>query len=56
MIGSANDQLIPLQLSEKIAENIPGAKLEVMSDGGHIPFVEKPAEISRIVLDFLAAA
>jgi len=56
VIGSANDQLIPLQLSQKIADNIPGAKLEVMSDGGHIPFVEKPAEISKIVLNFLAAA
>jgi len=56
VIGSANDQLIPLQLSQKIADNIPGAKLEVMAHGGHIPFVEKPAEIAKIVLDFLAAA
>jgi pimeloyl-ACP methyl ester carboxylesterase len=53
VIGSANDQLIPLRLSEKIAENIPGAKLHVMPDGGHIPFVEKPEEVTRIVLDFI---
>ncbi len=55
VIGSANDQLIPLALSVKIAENIPGAKLHVMPDGGHIPFVEKPDEVTKIVLDFVGA-
>lgn len=54
VVGSANDQLIPLALSQIIADGIPGAKLEVMPDGGHIPFVEKPAEVVRLVLDFLA--
>jgi pimeloyl-ACP methyl ester carboxylesterase len=53
VIGSANDQLIPLELSKKIAETIPGAKLAVMLDGGHIPFVEKPNEVVDIVLNFL---
>lgn len=54
VIGSANDQLIPLGLSEIIARGIPGAKLVVMPDGGHIPFVEKPEESVRIVLGFIA--
>lgn len=53
VVGSANDQLIPLRLSEIIAENIPGAELVVMPDGGHIPFVEKPEDAARIVLDFV---
>jgi pimeloyl-ACP methyl ester carboxylesterase len=55
VVGSGNDQLIPLSLSEKIAENIPGAKLQVMPDGGHIPFIEKPEDVTRIVLDFIGA-
>jgi pimeloyl-ACP methyl ester carboxylesterase len=54
-IGSANDQLIPLALSEKIAGAIPGARLHVMPDGGHIPFVEKHEEVADVVLDFLGA-
>lgn len=55
VVGSGNDQLIPLALSEKIAQNIKGAKLHVMPDGGHIPFIEKPDEITKIVLDFVGA-
>jgi pimeloyl-ACP methyl ester carboxylesterase len=54
VIGSANDQLIPLALSELIAKGIPGARLTVMPDGGHIPFIEKPREVVKIVLDFIA--
>ncbi len=53
VIGSSNDNLIPLALSEKIAAGIPGAKLVVMPDGGHIPFIEKPAAVVKIVLDFI---
>ena len=53
VVGSANDHLIPLRLSEIIAENIPGAEFVVMADGGHIPFVERPAEAAKIVLDFV---
>jgi pimeloyl-ACP methyl ester carboxylesterase len=54
VIGAPNDNLIPLALSELIAERIPGARLEVMADGGHIPFIEKPDEVSDIVLAFVA--
>jgi len=55
VIGSGNDELIPLILSEKIAAGIPGAKLVVMPKGGHIPFIEKPAEVAKIVVDFIKA-
>lgn len=54
VVGSANDHLIPLRLSEIIAEKIPGSEFVVMPDGGHIPFVEKPQEAARVVLEFIA--
>jgi pimeloyl-ACP methyl ester carboxylesterase len=55
VIGAPNDTLIPLALSELIAQRIPGAELRIMPEGGHIPFIEKPDEVTEIVLAFIAA-
>jgi len=54
VVTSDNDHLIPKDLSELIAARIPGAKLVVMPGAGHIPFMEQPAQVVRIVLDFIA--
>ena len=35
---------------------VPGAQITVLPDAGHSPNVEKPAETSRLVLDFAAQA
>jgi pimeloyl-ACP methyl ester carboxylesterase len=53
VITSDNDHLIPRELSELIAVRIPGAKLEVMPGAGHIPFMEQPETVARIVLAFI---
>ena len=53
VVTSDNDHLIPKELSELIAARIPGAKLAVMPGAGHIPFMEQPEEVVRIVLEFL---
>ena len=39
---------------ETLTAEIPGAKKVVMAQTAHHPFMEKPAEFNRIVLDFLA--
>jgi pimeloyl-ACP methyl ester carboxylesterase len=49
-----NDHLIPRELSELIAARISGAKLVVMPGAGHIPFMEQPEQVTRIVLDFVS--
>jgi pimeloyl-ACP methyl ester carboxylesterase len=53
VVTSDNDHLIPKELSDRIAARIAGAKLVVMPGAGHIPFMEQPAEVVRIVLAFL---
>jgi pimeloyl-ACP methyl ester carboxylesterase len=53
VVTSDNDHLIPKELSDLIAARIAGAKLVVMPGAGHIPFMEQPAEVARIVLAFL---
>jgi pimeloyl-ACP methyl ester carboxylesterase len=54
VVTSDNDHLIPKELSDLIAARIAGAKLVVMPGAGHIPFMEQPEEVVRIVLGFLA--
>ena len=54
VVTSDNDHLIPKELSDPIAARIAGAKLVVMPGAGHIPFMEQPEEVVRIVLEFLA--
>jgi pimeloyl-ACP methyl ester carboxylesterase len=53
VVTSDNDHLIPKELSDLIAAQLAGAKLVVMPGAGHIPFMEQPEEVVRIVLQFL---
>jgi pimeloyl-ACP methyl ester carboxylesterase len=39
--------------SRLVAEEIPGARLEVISGVAHVPNMERPEEFNRIVLEFL---
>jgi pimeloyl-ACP methyl ester carboxylesterase len=55
VVTSDNDHLIPRELSELIAMRISGAKLAVMPGAGHIPFMEQPEQVVRIVLEFIAS-
>jgi aminoacrylate hydrolase len=47
-----DDVCTPPQLSEELAEHIPGAVLTVM-DGGHLIYKEAPTEFHRIVAEFI---
>jgi pimeloyl-ACP methyl ester carboxylesterase len=53
VITSDNDHLIPKELSDLIATRIANAKLVVLPGAGHIPFMEQPDEVVRIVLGFI---
>ena len=53
VIAGDNDYFIPASFSKKIAEAIPGAAYAEVHDGGHIPFIEKPAETAALVKNFL---
>ena len=41
--------------SRRMAEAIPGARLEVIADAGHSPQVETPAAWAEVVRGFLAS-
>jgi pimeloyl-ACP methyl ester carboxylesterase len=53
MVWGENDKLLPAAYAEVWAEGVPNLKRAMISQCGHLPHVEKAADVSRIVLDFL---
>ncbi|HUR84030.1 MAG TPA: alpha/beta fold hydrolase [Solirubrobacteraceae bacterium] len=49
------DPLVPLENGRVLAAGIPGARLVVYEDTGHIPEVERADEFNRDLVGFLAA-
>ncbi len=53
VVWGHDDELIPLSSGQKLHDGIPGAKLVVIDQCGHVPQIEKAAEFNKAVLDFL---
>lgn len=51
----AQDALTPPEFAREIAAGIPGARLEIIADCGHLPTMERPAEATALMRDFLSA-
>lgn len=49
------DTLYPVKRHEFLAELIPGARLEIIHDAGHLPVLEQPDAINEILLDWLSS-
>jgi len=54
MIVGASDQLTPPAHAEETAQGIPGAKLVTLAGCGHMSPMEKPEEVTRLLVDFFA--
>lgn len=52
VICGADDGMVPPENSRQIAAQIPGARLELIPQCGHLPMLEKPEEVARLVLEF----
>jgi len=53
ILWGENDQMIPLAIGRRIHELVPGSKFAVIPQCGHLPNLEKPAELVRRVLEFV---
>ncbi len=53
VVWGAQDRLVPLSHGRAYAEGIPGARLVVIENCGHLTAVERPAEFARVVGGFL---
>jgi pimeloyl-ACP methyl ester carboxylesterase len=54
VLTSDSDRSVPNQASFAMAEAIPGAKLVVIPECGHLPSLEKPEALTAALLDWLA--
>ena len=55
VICGADDGMVPPENSRQLAASIPGARLERIPQCGHLPMLEKPDDVARVVLEFLGA-
>ena len=54
VVGFSEDVLTPPALCGEVAAAIPGCRYVEIPDCGHFGFLEKPAEVNAILIDFFA--
>jgi pimeloyl-ACP methyl ester carboxylesterase len=54
VVVGESDALVPLEVAEAMAGAIPGARLEVVPDAGHVANLENPDVFNRAFADFLS--
>ena len=54
VIVGDGDVITPPERAEEIANGIPGARLSVIRDSGHLSTLEQPAAVTRSMAQFLA--
>jgi len=52
IVWGANDQILPPEYAAEWRRLIPGAQSAILQDCGHLPHLEKPEELARMVTDF----
>ena len=55
VIGARNDRAIPVEHSEKLAALVPGARLGLIEEAGHMANLEQPEAFNQSLLGFLGS-
>lgn len=56
LIWGAEDKVTPVGIGETLAGYFPASNLEILGAVGHLPHVEKPAEVADLIADFMGGA
>lgn len=54
LVWGDEDRMVPLSSGKRLARAIAGARLEIIPACGHMPHVERPQQLLRVVRSFLA--
>jgi pimeloyl-ACP methyl ester carboxylesterase len=52
VLHGADDQITPVARAEELARAIPGARLEIVPEAGHIPQLEQPERVNALLASF----
>ena len=55
VIAARHDALMPVELLEELAAGIPGARLAIVEDSGHMASLEQPEEVAALLRAWLEA-
>ncbi len=53
VVGFADDRTLPAHLAREVADAIPGARYAEVANAGHFGYLEQPAEVNRLLIDFI---
>jgi len=49
VIAAAHDQLMPVPVLKELSDGIPGARLEIVDDSGHMASLEQPGRVLELM-------
>lgn len=55
IIHGADDQLIPVSEAESMHQHLPGSRLVIIPQAGHLPNLEQPELFNQVVREFISA-
>lgn len=55
LVWGKQDRLVPPVYAQEFAGRIPGARVELIDQSGHLPTAEHPARVAQLVEDFLSS-
>ncbi|MFD9734606.1 alpha/beta fold hydrolase [Umezawaea sp. NPDC059074] len=55
VIGFTDDRTLPPHLAREVAAAIPGSRYTEVADAGHLGYLEQPAEVNRLLVEFFAS-
>jgi pimeloyl-ACP methyl ester carboxylesterase len=53
LVWGKGDKLVPSVYAQEFASRIPGARVELVDQAGHMPSMEQPAHVADLVREFL---
>lgn len=56
LVCGAADRIMPVSAAQALADRLPGARLALLADCGHLPMIEQPDAYRRLVREFLVGS